>query len=173
MIYETMSEQREDKEINTIIEIRKDILVTLRKQSDNIDRIINNKSEQSIAKQEIKEIAEMVSEKDALMAELRQLNKVPKSAYNQTFSLIYSVRNEVISAIHKIESNIIATQYDEEELRIVFKELKEFELMIKEKDRIFAGQARGQVLKTATLDELNRINPHISRYFCIDENATR
>lgn len=172
-MYKAENKDDKNKIINTIIEIRKDILIVLRKKCDNIDRLIDNESQQSIARQEIREIAEMVSEKDSIMEKLKQLNNQKKCGYNQTFSLIYSVRDDIIDTINSIKSNIVVAQYDEEELEIVYKELKEFELMIKDKDRLVASLARGEILKNATSEELSRINPHLSKYFCMDDNSTR
>lgn len=169
----TYCSEKNDKRVNTIIEIRKEILEALRKKSDNIDRLIFTREQQKVARQEIREIAEMVSEKDALMEKLKQLCKVSKKRHNQTFCLIYEVRREVADVLHKIKANIVAEQYDKEELEIVLKELKEFELILDEKDRLVGGQARGIILKDATSDELKEINPHLSKYFCMDGKSSR
>lgn len=168
MMVEKFSKYNRDKLVNTIIETRKEILEALRLKSDNLDREVYNKAERKIIKQEIREIAEMVSMKDVFIKNLKQLDRIKKIGDNTPFSTVYRTRRDAINILHDIRNDIIATQYDEEELAIVEQELNDVELMITDKDRLVVGKARQELLIEASPAELKRMNPHLGRFFKMD-----
>ena len=154
-----------DKRVNTIIEIRKEMLYEIRKISEGLDREIYTLNERSIARRELRAIAEMIRDKDKLMRIAYVLPKISKNDREKNIPIVSKMREFVIKIFYNKKNDIIATQYDKEELEIVHKELKEMETLVIEKDRI--RPKRGKEIFENTE---KRQNPYLNKYFNMEMN---
>mgnify|MGYP007056163808 CR=1 FL=1 len=157
------SRNNKNKRVNTIIEIRKEVLEMIRSIGDTIDLDLHTEKNQKIIKKELREIAEMVRDKDRLIERLEELKVNKKKIKEDEKSLTNQIKAQVIIMLHARRKNIIATQYDEEELAIIDLELNEIERMVREKERLIKRKNQDGQGKSN-----GRINPHMSRYFKMD-----
>lgn len=158
-----------DKKVNTIIEIRKEILIELHNLCEDIDDEKYGVRGKVLARQEIKSIAEMVRDKDKLMKRAGSLYKISQRDRKKVDPFIKTIRLSAISALKHKKESIVATQYDTEELEIVYRELDESETLILEKDRLIDVREKG----TSEKEQGRKQNPFISKYFKIEENPTQ
>lgn len=176
------SRKNKDKKVNTIIEIRKEMLQILHNLSENLDRELFTSTQRNTIKAEIREIAEMIRDKDKLMKRVENLGPISRSERVIDNNLIEQTRKNVISLLHKKRKSIVATQYDLEELEIVDNELTDAEKLIFEKDRIVNKvinrnhedeKENVHIRKYFNIpEEKPKINPHLQRYFKVDKELT-
>lgn len=176
------SRKNKDKKVNTIIEIRKEMLQILHNLSENLDRELFTSTQRNTIKAEIREIAEMIRDKDKLMKRVENLGPISRSERVIDNNLLEQTRKNVISLLHKKRKSIVATQYDLEELEIVDNELTDAEKLIFEKDRIVNKvinrnhedeKENVHIRKYFNIpEEEPKINPHLQRYFKVDKELT-
>ncbi len=155
------SQEKRDWLINIIIGIRKQVLIELRALGESFDREKYTKVQRDAINQEIREIAELVSEKDS---EIKRLEILKNCEYDNKIkegSLIDVVRKKVVTLLNKMRVNVLAVEYDGE-YSIIDRELKEIEDMVKNKDRLVRSKVQ-YYYRGGTR------NPYISRYFKIDD----
>ena len=95
------SRKNKDKKVNTIIEIRKEMLQILHNLSENLDRELFTSTQRNTIKAEIREIAEMIRDKDKLMKRVENLGPISRSERVIDNNLIEQTRKNVISLLHK------------------------------------------------------------------------
>ena len=149
-----------NKETNTIIEIRKEILEMLREFHDKIDDKFLSKQEKDSCKAEVRQIAEIIRDKDKYMLKLERLGKAKKSEKEINDENINKIRTQIIGLLYKKRNSITMNQYDSKEFQIIDKELMETEKLITEKDRIWVKSER-------SIQEYKKpaINPHLYKFF--------
>mgnify|MGYP007101902445 CR=1 FL=1 len=158
------SKHNKDKRINTIIEIRKEVLEAIQFKYNNLDFGKYNEEDRKNIRKELREIAELVRDKDIVVEQLEDFESAVRANKNEKVDLIGETRKQVIKMLHFKRDSIIATQYDQEELGIVHQELKEMEDMVIEKDRLFGcSQQKGQCKA-----ENKKRNAHLNKYFNFD-----
>lgn len=155
-----------DKRINTIIEIRSEILTMLRDLGKDLDNGLYASNQRDEIRQEIKEIAQMVRNKDGYMERIKELKPISKNERKINTDLITETRKKAIALLKLKRDNIVATQYDSEELEIIEKEIEETKLLIKEKDR-FIIRAKSKLEKD---EKVKKRNPYLSKYFKRDDD---
>ena len=161
-----MTEQKEDIEkrewlVNIIIGIRKEVLVKLRALMDSFDREKYTFAQRSAISQEIREIAELVSEKDSFMKRREQIQGIPFENKVKKGSLIDITRTEARNLLNEIRNGILAIEYDGE-YAIIDKELSEIELLVGDKDRLIYSRVQSYYAG-------GKVNPHIAKYFKMDD----
>ena len=149
-----------NKETNTIIEIRKEMLDMLRKFHDKIDDKSLCEQDKEKCKAEVRQIAEIIRDKDKYMLKLERLSKISKSEKESSDENINKIRSQIIGLLYKKRNSITTNQYDSKELQIVDRELIETERLIIEKERIWVKQNRNDVQHRKS-----GINPHLYRFF--------
>lgn len=160
-ISEINGQEKRDWLINIIIGIRQEVLMKLRALSESFDREKYTMVQRNAINQEIREIAELISEKDST---IKRVDELKDSIYGEKIkegSLIDIVRKKVIDLLNKIRANVLAVEYDDE-YSIIDRELKEIEKIVKEKDKLVCT-------KNQCYYRGKTRNPHISKYFKIDE----
>lgn len=154
------SANNENKLSNTRIELRKEVLKDIRRLCDKVATERYSEQELKIIIKELKEIAEMIRDKDSMMEVRQELesrkNKIPQS------ELIIQVRKQIIETI-KLKKDVIVGQYDSEELEVVGQNVDEMIGLIQDKDSIM------EVLNQKKVAPKSRENPHISKIFKLDE----
>lgn len=160
------SKDNKNKILNTLIEIRKEILTMLHGLGKDLDRELYNTTEQSRIRQEVKEIAEMVRDKDKYMDKAELLEPLGKNKMINTDILINETRKKVKALLKYIRDNIVATQYDPEEFKVVEKELEDVKYLVDVKDRIL----RSRNLRIVDGDIVKRQNPYLRKYFKMEDD---
>ena len=149
------------KRVNTIIEIRKEILYAIHEACEGLDREVYTLDERDTIKKEFRAIAEMIRDKDKFVRRAICLEKISKKERHQPTPLVAWVRQSTMQMISKKRDSIVATQYDDDELEIVKSELEEMELLVTEKDRLrpnFYGYTNEKKCSKGC-------NIHVSRFF--------
>jgi len=155
---------KENKRVNTIIEIRKQILEMLHSLCTDIDNEFYKSKERSIIKKDVVEIAEMVRDKDMYMKALDNFGNKCKKDNSQNTKNIKDIRSRVIALLHQKNDSIVATQYDNEEFGIISSELKDLEKMIMVKDKLLLDTN----VQLVNDKKLKKVNPFISKFFKMD-----
>lgn len=153
--------EKRDWLINIIIGIRKEVLSKLRALSDSFDREIYTTAQRNVISQEIREIAEMVSEKDSIMKKRENLNNVKYTPGVEGNNLIEITRAKVIELLNAIREGVLVIDYDGE-YSIVDKELSDIESLVKNKDEIVHS-------KILSCNTERKTNPHVNKYFKISD----
>lgn len=160
-VLESNEPEKREWLINIIIGIRKEVLTELRNLCESFDREKYTTVQRKVISQEIREIAELVSEKDSA---IKRLEELKNSKYENTVkegSLVDIVRKKVINLLKKIRLNILAIEYDGE-YSIIDRELEEIEKIVKEKDRLVRSKVQ-DFYRGGTR------NPYISKYFKMED----
>lgn len=148
---------------NTIYYIRTLMLKIMHEYGENLDREVYDTKQRTSIKAEIKEIAEMIRDKDNYMKTYENLDTIRKDERMPIDQLTKETRDNMIKLLHNERNKIVATQYSSKELKVVDQELKDVEKLIKEKDRV--------LLKTRPtgLSHVSRIRKdHFAKYFDIE-----
>ena len=162
-----MIEQNEDTQkrewlINAIIGVRREVLFRLRALSDSFDREKYTKAQRTAISQEIREVAEMVSEKDSFMERREQIKDIPFENNVKQDSLIGITRAKIKKMLNDIRESILTIEYDREYC-VIDRELKEIEQLVEEKDRFIHSKVPGYYAG-------GKVNPYISKYFNVDDD---
>ena len=154
-------QEKRDWLINIIIGVRQEVLVKLRALSDSFDREKYTTVQRNAINQEIREIAELVSEKDSA---IKRLEESKGSYFNSNVkegSLVDIIRKKVIEILNEIRDGIFAIEYDGE-YSIIDRELKDIEAIVRDKDRLVHSEVQCYYRGGTQ-------NPHLSRYFKLDD----
>lgn len=152
--------KKNDKEKNTIIEIRKEILIMLRGLSKDLDRELYNSAERTKINEEVKEIALLIRDKDMYTKRMKNLQPLSKEEKYVKDDLIRETRKKVRALLKLKIDAIVPGQYDQEELSIVYDEIEGAKQLVYEKDRL--------IIHKSKKDEENdrpKVNPHLAKYF--------
>lgn len=161
--------KKNDKEVNTKIEIRKEILVLLRDFSKDLDRELYNSNERLKIHDEVKEIASLIKDKDMFMRRVECLEPLTKEEMYVKDDLIRETRKKVRALLRLKIDSIVAGQYDSEEFKIVFNEVEEAKQLIYEKDRLIIPKKPDY----SDSDSAKKRNSHVKKYFNMDNNLDR
>ena len=159
--FKTCNSTRE-KIFNTTVEIRKEVMTKIRDYGESLDREKYAKVERDMIRQEGKEIAKMIAEKDRYMNFLALLERDPNTETVKGVGKIYNTRADIVNILKNIQEAIVATQYDKVELRIVERELHEMGLLIRNKDRLIRSKAKDIMFENRAR---RKPNPYILKYF--------
>lgn len=154
------SSNNENKLSNTKIELRKEVLNDVRALCDKVKEERYSEHEFKILIQELKEIAEMIRDKDSMM-EVRQELKSRKSTIRNSEAII-EVRNRIMEQI-KNKKDITVNQYDAEELEVILQEVKEMIELIQDKDVIM------KALEQKKVEVQFGENKSVSKFFKFNE----
>lgn len=158
-------EPNTEKILCAIIQIRKRILHAIREKCDGMEREVYTRAERECASKEYRAVAELIRDKDELTPRALRLPKIREKDRINLHPIIEKVRLDAIGIVQEKRNNIVATQYDEEELAVVEKELDEIELLIKEKDRI-----RPRFITDICGNEgAQNYNPHLNNFFSCEK----
>ncbi len=149
-----------EKKVNTIIEIRTEILKLIREFGDDLDRELYDSEDRKFINEEVKQIAKMVRDKDSLVQKANNLPKISKNDREKNDELTEETRMKIVTLLRKKRDSIVVGQYDAEELEIVDRELLEMQYLIKEKDRLVPHLNP----KTKEVKQ-PKVNPYLSKYF--------
>ena len=158
--------KKNDKKINTIIEIRKEILVMLRDLSKDLDRELYNSDERKKINQEVKEIALLIKDKDMYTRKMENLQPLSKEEMYVKDDLIRETRKKVRSLLRLKIDVIVPGQYDSEELPIVYSEIEDAKRLVYEKDRLIIHEKPDH----SDNDPGPKVNPHINKFFKMNDN---
>ena len=159
--FKTCNSTRE-KIFNTTVEIRKEVMTKIRDYGESLDREKYAKVERDMIRQEGKEIAKMIAEKDRYMNFLALLERDPNTETVKGVGKIYNTRADIVNILKNIQEAIVATQYDKVELQIVERELREMGLLIRNKDRLIRSKAKDIMFENRAR---RKPNPYILKYF--------
>ena len=135
------SANNENKLSNTKIELRKAVLNDIRELCDKVKSERYSEQALTVIIQELKEIAEMIRDKDSMM-QIREKLESRKSTIKLS-ELIIEIRHR-ISEIIKTKRDVTVNQYDEEELEVVRQEVEEMIELIQDKDLIMS-MSKGKI----------------------------
>lgn len=156
MCYKGLDEKRRSL-VNIIIGTRKNVLAELRKLDDSFDREVYTMAQKKAISQELREIAEIVSEKDSMMKRRKELENIEVNEYAKGNSLVEMTRQEVKKMLRKMKDGILAMG---REHSIIEQELSEIELLVEEKDKLIRTKVQDFCPK-------KKSNPHTEKYFKI------
>ena len=159
------SKKNKDKKIHTIIEVRKEILTMLRDISIDVASELSESSGKDKVLLDVKEIAEMIKDKDRYIDKVNELEVIPKSQKYVKDSLIRETRERIKKLLKNKLDSIVATQYDAEELVIVQKEIGDARHLVDEKDRLVIRCKRSINAKKNSTG----VNPYLKKYFNMDD----
>ena len=148
--------------ISIIIGIRKEVLIKLRKLSDSYDREKYTSSQRKAIAKEIKEIAELVSEKEKHQKKMEEKNESKYLEKVKAGSLVDTVRNDVLMLLNEIRAGVLAIEYDGE-YAIIDKELTDIAELVKNKDRLIRSGVQYYYRG-------GKENPYLRNFFKIDDN---
>lgn len=160
--------KKNDKEVNTIIEIRKEILVMLRDLSKDLDRELYNSEERAKIHQEVMEIARLIKDKDMFMRRMEHLEPTTKEEMYVKDNLIRETRKKVRALLRLKIDSIVAGQYDRDELVIVLNEIEGAKELVYEKDRLIIPKKPEQ----EDSNSKPKVNLHINKFFKMSNNPT-
>ena len=149
--------KKNEKEINTIIEIRKEILEMLRDFSNDLDRELYDSSERSRINQEVKEIALLIKDKDSYMKKMEVLAPLSREEMYVKDDLIRDTRKKVKRLLKLKLDVIVPGQYDRVELPIIFDEIEQAMNLLYEKDRLIVHKNKDK--------NKPQVNPHLEKFF--------
>ena len=129
----------------------------LRALSDSYDREIYTMSQKNAIELEIREIAELVSEKEKALERRESINRSVYVPEVKEGSLVDMVRKDALKLLKEIKEGILAVEYDGE-YAIVDRELSELADLIKDKDRLIRS-------KVQYFYRGGTENPHLKEYF--------
>lgn len=159
------SRHNKDKKVNTIIEIRKEILTTLRDLSEDLDRELFNSKERTKIRRDVREVAEMIRDKDRYMNKVNELDVIPKNELVPHDKLLRDTRRKIKVMLKYKLGAIVSNQYDVEELEIVEQEIYDAMRLIDEKDRLVIRRR----CCVNTEDNEMWVNPHLKKHFKMDD----
>lgn len=158
-----MAELKRELLINIIIGVRQEVLEKLRELSDSFDREKYTSAQRRAINQEIREFAELVSEKDSVMARVEALADSMIESVTWDDSLVSETRTKIKKMLKNMKNNILAIRSDGE-YSIIMKELTEMELILEDKDRLLRT-------KVPTCYSKGRMNSRLKRYFNIPDES--
>lgn len=158
-----MAEEKREWLINIIIGVRQEVLEKLRELSDSFDREKYTRAQRGAINQEIREFAELVSEKDSIMKRVEALAESTIERVASDDSLVSETRTKIKKMLKDMKNNILAIRCDGE-YSIIMKELTEMELILEDKDRLLRT-------KVPTCYSKGRMNSRLKRYFNIPDES--
>lgn len=155
-----------DKKVNTIIEIRKEIFTLLRDLSEDLDRELYNSDERKKINQEVKEIALLIKDKDMYIRKMENLQPLSKKEMYVKDDLIRETRKKVGALLKSKIDVIVPGQYDSVELPIVCSEIEDAKRLVYEKDRLIIHKKPDY----SDSDSEPKVNPYLNKYFKMNNN---
>ena len=158
-----MAELKRELLINIIIGVRQEVLEKLRELSDSFDREKYTSAQRRAINQEIREFAELVSEKDSVMARVEELTDSITECIASDDSLVSDIRLKTKKMLKNMKNNILAIECDGE-YSTIMKELTEMELILDYKDRLIKT-------KVPTCYSKGKVNSNIKKYFKVPNES--